>query len=706
MKKLFLSAAVWALASAAAAQSAGGFSTGQMLSAAALNAAFALKQDYGALDISALPPLTSILATDYIVDQPAAAGRASRVTASQLQNYVLTSVKTWGAVGDGVHDDTTAIQAALDSGLSVYMPPGIYKTTATLNVTHAKNDGQLVQGAGSYTVPDAFNTATYGNSAIIRPTSAVTVAILVDGTPIVGGGYQQSWVQNWQIKNVAVDMVNMADDASHVAYKQVQAWNVTVDHMTVINDGNYKRGWLLAGGAFGTTLEHPWGNIIDMEGVNLTYEVTTISINNPGVGKIIANYTGSVTVTGGAVQFPYQVGVTPIVWVPASAQTPYEIGDGVNGFYVAYGSDIANSQYFKVVGTDFEGYSQPPNTCTVVGWSYGTYNDDTHGCAKLVLGNLIESTSSATNFDDTQAAGAYFTDLGVGSVFTNFIQSGGFTYNVSKSIPYDLSDHYVGGTLYGLKNFGGAYGTGSNPWKIVGSTGVASFAESILRPVTDGLALYVTNAAGNATMGYWDTTGAGTLYVGGQALINSTVMQPATDGNLFYVRNAAGTNFMLCNSNSTIGLSNCAVGYGADWKGYSDNFTTQTYDFDASTGNITFTGQLRATGTAGVGYATGAGGAVTQVTSRTTGVTLNKPTGAITLFSAAGSTTPATFTVTDSSVAANDTVTCSQQTGANLYQCLVTGVAAGSFKLSVFTTGGVTVEAPVFNFNVMKGSAS
>ena len=107
-----------------------------------------------------------------------------------------------------------------------------------------------------------------------------------------------------------------------------------------------------------------------------------------------------------------------------------------------------------------------------------------------------------------------------------------------------------------------------------------------------------------------------------------------------------------------------------------------------------------------LGYAQGAGSTVTQATSRTTGVTINALTGQITLFSAAGSTTYATFTVTNSQVAATDVINISQVSGANLYIPLVTAVAAGSFNVSVATTGGTTTEAPVFNFVVIKGSAS
>jgi hypothetical protein len=127
----------------------------------------------------------------------------------------------------------------------------------------------------------------------------------------------------------------------------------------------------------------------------------------------------------------------------------------------------------------------------------------------------------------------------------------------------------------------------------------------------------------------------------------------------------------------------------------------------AATGtSLTATGLIKSSGTAGVGYATGAGGAVTQITSRTTGVTLDKTTGAITLFSAAGSATAATFTVTNSTVAATDVIILNQKSGTDLYDLMVTAVAAGSFNITFRTTGGTTAETPVFNFAVIKGVAA
>lgn len=117
---------------------------------------------------------------------------------------------------------------------------------------------------------------------------------------------------------------------------------------------------------------------------------------------------------------------------------------------------------------------------------------------------------------------------------------------------------------------------------------------------------------------------------------------------------------------------------------------------------VSGTGTLLVVGSGGLGYGTGSGGAVTQTTSRITGVTLDKTNGAITLVSAAGTATWQTFTVTNSTVAATDTIIVNQKSGTDLYMIHVTNVAAGSFKITFATTGGTTTEQPVFNFAVIK----
>lgn len=102
-----------------------------------------------------------------------------------------------------------------------------------------------------------------------------------------------------------------------------------------------------------------------------------------------------------------------------------------------------------------------------------------------------------------------------------------------------------------------------------------------------------------------------------------------------------------------------------------------------------------------LGYGTGVGGAVTQLTSRTTGVTINNMCGSITLFGAAASTTYTSFTVTNARVVATDTINIVQQTGALIYNIIISNVASGSFKVSFASTTGTTNEAPIFNFAIL-----
>lgn len=56
----------------------------------------------------------------------------------------MTNVKTYGAVGDGIADDTAAFTAAMAASKAVYVPPGSYKITSILAVP----DNTTLYGAG------------------------------------------------------------------------------------------------------------------------------------------------------------------------------------------------------------------------------------------------------------------------------------------------------------------------------------------------------------------------------------------------------------------------------------------------------------------------------------------------------------------------------------------------------------------------------
>lgn len=94
---------------------------------------------FSVLDATADSNLTTALASSsgssLVGFLQSGTGAVVRTVQSKLRDVV--SVKDFGAVGDGVTDDTAAIQAALNTasgvGLTIYIPKGTYKTTATLN---------------------------------------------------------------------------------------------------------------------------------------------------------------------------------------------------------------------------------------------------------------------------------------------------------------------------------------------------------------------------------------------------------------------------------------------------------------------------------------------------------------------------------------------------------------------------------------------
>ena len=102
-----------------------------------------------------------------------------------------------------------------------------------------------------------------------------------------------------------------------------------------------------------------------------------------------------------------------------------------------------------------------------------------------------------------------------------------------------------------------------------------------------------------------------------------------------------------------------------------------------------------------LGYTTDAQGSVTQATSKSTAVTLNKSAGQITMNGAAlGATTNVTFTLNNSLISTNDVLILNVYGGTSgSYNVWVSGLAAGSATITVRNiTGGSLSEAIVINF--------
>lgn len=87
----------------------------------------------------------------------------SVATTVQTKLRETVSVKDFGAVGNGVTDDTAAIQAAIDAGKNLFFPAGTYIVSSTITAT-------------------SYNNATVSGNATIKAKDASDFSYLIDFT--------------------------------------------------------------------------------------------------------------------------------------------------------------------------------------------------------------------------------------------------------------------------------------------------------------------------------------------------------------------------------------------------------------------------------------------------------------------------------------------------------------------------------------------
>jgi hypothetical protein len=106
-----------------------------------------------------------------------------------------------------------------------------------------------------------------------------------------------------------------------------------------------------------------------------------------------------------------------------------------------------------------------------------------------------------------------------------------------------------------------------------------------------------------------------------------------------------------------------------------------------------------------LGYTAEANGTVTQLTSKSTGVTLNKSAGQITMNNAElANGTNVTFTLTNSTISDKDVVVLSVASGATAgaYNCWISSKGTGTCTITLRNlSGGALSEAVVINFAVI-----
>lgn len=191
----------------------------------------------------------------------------------------------------------------------------------------------------------------------------------------------------------------------------------------------------------------------------------------------------------------------------------------------------------------------------------------------------------------------------------------------------------------------------------------------------------------------------------------------ALDARVGVLESAGGIDLPLAVASGGTGQTSAAEAVGELTQACTEDTTPDfdddyvpTYDASADTGKkVLLSKLLRSTNlNAPVGYAAGAGGTVTQGTSKSTGVTLSKLAGTITTHAAQlNAATTVTFTVTNTLVEAGDVVAVAIKSDHQDYEITVSAIAAGSFKITIFNRSVSNLsEAIAINFVVLKGATS
>lgn len=165
--------------------------------------------------------------SDQLTYTPAGTGAVATTVQAKLRESV--SVKDFGAVGDGVTDDTVSIQAAFNASKCVYFPVGKYKVSSTIQYKSGcviKGSGVLNKGyySGAYI---AFSAGTEivlsgaitafsaigelsNNNCIGAEISDMTFSV---GSISTGSAYGAA--PNFLASSVAIDVTGVKDGSFH-----------------------------------------------------------------------------------------------------------------------------------------------------------------------------------------------------------------------------------------------------------------------------------------------------------------------------------------------------------------------------------------------------------------------------------------------------------------------------------------------------------
>lgn len=237
---------------------------------------------------------------DWIGFESAGTGAVARSAQDKMRDTV--SVKDFDAVGDGVADDTSAIQAAIDyaNGKAVFFPAGTYKITTAIQAApnginvFGNRDAEIVADiSGSVTgVESSIFTQQFDPLAGVLDTATFTVkGLILNGndtatTLLICQKAVECVIQNCELVNSAGNGIQTFVDVTNITIDNNDIHEILYNGISILSEaaGEYKRGVKSLGKGFITN--NRVYNCTEQNGILVAFAEQEFVIDNNQVWNI------------------------------------------------------------------------------------------------------------------------------------------------------------------------------------------------------------------------------------------------------------------------------------------------------------------------------------------------------------------------------------------------------------------------------------